>query len=95
MNDSTLQNEILKRCGKVEGLEALSDGQPHMEDNLDAEDIDDSDIPLRDVVQAAVGLEISDAGDDLYTVAETACTEDGEIQPVTVEEDIWAYDFAE
>ncbi len=85
--DPELHQEIEKRLGKVQGLE-INDS---VETNLNADQYDDSDIPISAIVQDELGLTISTQADDNESMEKIQKVND-ELIANGLEEDIWAYD---
>jgi len=99
VQDPTLHDEIQKRCGKVEGIETLGTS-PHLEseDNMDIGDLDDSDIPLQDVIRDTIRSDdytITQAGvHSQYAVESVRVNEDGVLDTTDEGEDVWAFNEA-
>ena len=90
--DPTLREEIQERCGRVEGLVPR---EAPVEADIDEFSVDDTDIPLSEVIHDAVGLRLDISthvnGDFNFLVEKVMKNIEGELVSAGENEDIWAY----
>jgi hypothetical protein len=90
--DSTLHEEIQVQCGKVEGLD--SDSVP-AEADIEDYAMDDSDIPLREVISDTVGLDLPPHielnSNTAFLVTSVIKDAEGGLVPGADDEDVWSY----
>lgn len=87
LKDPELQNEIERRLGKVQGINDTA------EIELDAEQYDDTDVPISTIVYEELGIVISREADGHDSMEKTKAYE-GDLIADGLKKDIWGYDQA-
>lgn len=87
LKDPELQNEIERHLGKVQGINDTA------EIELDAEQYDDTDVPISTIVHEELGIVISREADGHDSMEKTKAYK-GDLIADGLKKDIWGYDQA-